>query len=972
MSRFGLSRGQDELYQAVSRHQLEDIDRLLQGPIDVNFVHPDSGLSPLHVVASLNFMDVLLKLLAHIGTDLDVNIIDRKLETPLLKVVNSHGDRAMILMLVQLGASIWQKNISGVSPASVLFHQRHDDEFWLIIVGYDVECNVLVGVRSPILYVNKLFKEKTVGNSTRMSVFAKFVHKLLIRQEASVLRVLILWYIAFARAATCHPNESSDLMVFANKLRHMIDEIFNCDCMDKPVNVQRMLNPDTHISRRESLLKYQMLSLRKGGVLDLCLQHKCMCLFSKQQVSGFIDRIFWLPSTLELSPQFERNLDKESYREIQPAVPHQTSLQTVDLVFRMLRVIPLNDELLRLSYSVRSCPGLRFYSEAVSRAIVVMHVGYIGAFLYPDHCPTDFSSSSCDLSLSRPEMSLLLLVTSMLVYETGEILEGGWKGYISDGWNLFDLSGIACLVLWGVLRGDNLSFARIFLALAAIPLSLGMLRFLAVVPSLGLTVSTAGAMLNVLPPFFLVYLLSAGGFGIFFTSLFPSSSVFSCAGSTVLTVFSYALSDFDFSVFDSSSKWVNSLGQGVLIVYLLFVAVLLINLLIAKMSSAYEVIDQLAGEVWAFAKCKTVTRHLLLKERHVFCMLLPPFNLLTAMTLPWHYDSIRTKGISLGGTVTNFVLNQLAGPIRAFLFVGLVSPSVNEVMASFFFDPFPGGIIYRLWYGITNLVALLSFLLVMCTVAVFPLAFDTYYAPLPKASFHVSRVRSDGLMEYLHLAQARGRLIDRLLGEKGGKTVGEQQISKKEDELPKPSSLFRPSGLDGVELTQRSGDSAGLGRSPLHDQALEVENNSSSEVELESSRASGYRAAPDDELVSFPGAIGDADRMNRASVQRMSLSYEMHGEMRRMGSQSDAQYFGDVVDDFFSPTDIQRIMAPLLSAACISGEMEGEGGLVKELREELEQLRGEVKGLRDGVCGELVSMRESMERLLAIVQDKNE
>ncbi|RYG62849.1 hypothetical protein EON64_17105, partial [archaeon] len=63
MSKFGLSRAQEDLYQAINRHQLDDVDRLLQGSIDVNFIHPETGLSPLHVVASLNFMDIFLKLL---------------------------------------------------------------------------------------------------------------------------------------------------------------------------------------------------------------------------------------------------------------------------------------------------------------------------------------------------------------------------------------------------------------------------------------------------------------------------------------------------------------------------------------------------------------------------------------------------------------------------------------------------------------------------------------------------------------------------------------------------------------------------------------------------------------------------------------------------------------------------------------------------------------------------------------------
>eukprot|EP01031_Cornospumella_fuschlensis_P041377 gene41378-50493_t len=133
MSKYVLSQAQIDLYQAVSRHVIPDILKILQSEsLDVNFLHPDTGLAPLHVAANLNFRDVLLLLIQ--VEDLNVDINDRKQETPLLKVVNSHGDREMILLLVQLGANIWKKSLGGVSPASVLFHQKHDDQFWLLIV----------------------------------------------------------------------------------------------------------------------------------------------------------------------------------------------------------------------------------------------------------------------------------------------------------------------------------------------------------------------------------------------------------------------------------------------------------------------------------------------------------------------------------------------------------------------------------------------------------------------------------------------------------------------------------------------------------------------------------------------------------------------------------------------------------------------------------------------------------------------
>lgn len=737
------------LISAAKRSELPIVRLLLHHKAVVDTQNAD-GLSALHYAVMNNNMEVTLALIQNYA---NVNILDKKRESPLHKVVSTHASRDMILLLFRSGANAWIKNYDSITAASFLFRTKFDDQFWLVVIGNDCEANMLVTVKSPILYVNKLFKAK----DDKMSDFAQYIFGLLQAQDPSVLKALLLWHTALMKASEFHPSEETDLKSFADKVESVVNEIFNCDSMDKPINVQKLLQPDKAVSSKVNLLKYQINAFRENGLLDLCLHHECKFLFEKQQISAFVNDIFWFSASIELG-KYERDLMRKGPAIVRDSMRHHSPVESVDLVFRLVRLNPLENELVRLSYGARSCPALRFISEAVSKMMMVVLVATVSIYEYGPTCGTAYTSP-CHLgTISVSESIMVFFFITTVMYEVGELAELRWNvaEYFRDDWNYLDVSGLTLIVIWAAVRGTNLSEGRIFLALSAIPLSLGLLRYFAANRTMGLLVVITRAMLVDLVGFLAVYLLCVLGFGIFFQSLFYSSDSFHSVGNTALQMFEYTLNSFDFSVFNSTSSVINGLGQIVLAIYLLFTAILLVNLLIARMSNAYQRIDDKALQEWSFEKAKTVQKNILLNEKHPFCMLMPPFNLVTAVLHPIHFKYL-SRGVSIAGTVSNVLLTIGSAPLRAACFFLDGLPSVRGVAYTALMEKH-SSFCYRVVYTVTNLFVFFCFTVVMCLSAVVPLALDLYYKPLPKLDYWVEKVVHT-IPAYLFLAVDNMRLV---------------------------------------------------------------------------------------------------------------------------------------------------------------------------------------------------------------------
>ena len=82
------------------------------------------------------------------------------------------------------------------------------------------------------------------------------------------------------------------------------------------------------------------------------------------------------------------------------------------------------------------------------------------------------------------------------------------------------------------------------------------------------------------------------------------SSIYGGEYKTILSLFSAALGQYDFHSFDDSYYVI--IGSLVLMIYTTFTAVILLNLLIARMSSAYDMINERSQEEWSFIQVKHI------------------------------------------------------------------------------------------------------------------------------------------------------------------------------------------------------------------------------------------------------------------------------------------------------------------------------------------------------------------------------
>lgn len=703
---------------AAKKGKILLVETMLRLGTNPNAAYSD-GTTALHIAITSNNRPLAKTMLAFKAK---IDRVDKVGDTPLHKAVVRDMDE-WVLWLVENGASLWIRNDGLQSPASLLNSQtKFGDQFWVEIIGLDRYGNVLATMKSPILFVNRVFKVR--GG---VSMFSSAIKRILDTNTTGILKFLLMWHISLTRAADYRPSESSDLLAFAERVEAIVGEIFNSDSMDMPINVQRLLQPNKTVSRRTNLIKYQVNSFRKYGVLDTCLRLGCKFIFEKQQLSAFIDEIFWTSTSMELG-KFDRRL-----LDVQVPKPRWFPAQQVDLAFRVAHQNLLDNDFTRLTYGVRSCAALRFYSEAISKSCMVLLIAYTSVFEYGANCETIFDGS-CTKDESSAEVFLIIFAFSAFLYEVGELMEMNFniKEYFSDEWNILDFSGLLLVLGWEMNSEGYVSMARIFLASSAIPLSLGLLRYLCADPSLGVMVAITKAMISDIVAFAAVYGLCILGFGIFFASLFPSSLAFKSPTSTILQLFQITLGGYDFNAFEGNET-ANTLGQLVLAVYLIFTAILLVNLLIARMSNAYTRIDEKAIQEWSFNKTKLVQRNLLLTEKHPFCMLMPPFNFFTAAMYPLQSRYMR-KGISFAGSATNLLLVVITCPLRMMALLYSMTPSMRGVLVSLFTYNHTNTLAFLLYLlsNTTVFILLLTLLMASCLVPfMFELIWPGQRLPLP-------------------------------------------------------------------------------------------------------------------------------------------------------------------------------------------------------------------------------------------------
>jgi hypothetical protein len=623
----------------------------------------------------------------------------------------------IIIEMVKKGADLLKKDITGRTPLDMIQANDCGDDLFMTGLIKDLSWfQYLPKLKSPLRILNKLLRydEKTIQNvvkdnknnqnrgfpSSSVSPFgggngmnnplrpsfATFIgqyskdltltssslltpnqsllfhifEKLLIKQDLSVLYHLVILYVNLELSADEHLTEADELKFFQHKISQMIYEMFRCDSMEFPLNIQKILQPTIQINIHEPLLLLQTRSFGiENGVISYCLQKNMKLLFSIPQIADFIDDLFYSSLRKECLLRYEQEDNNNTTNATTPTTKHK-----------------INDsfyEMKILSNNLRSCPVASFALRFVSKIILLILITKI-IIDYSKDYGTNFGSMNHRDHWGLSEIWLILFTILEVLYEIGQLIEDkldisrSLQGNSGSGntRNRIELLSLILIILWSFLRckSDNINTARVILSLCAIPQSITLLHYLSIFKPIGELVLILRFILKDILVFAIVYMIFVIGFGLTIFALFHNDALFPTNGLMFLQLFTYTLTQFDFSIFQTNSIVVNTIGTILLIFFLIITAILLINLLIAKLTNTHERVATKAIIEWSYTKSQLVSKFLLIDEMHPFKMIPPPFNLLPVLCFPldYYYRIFKkSTNISLCGTLTNIEYSLFLG-----------------------------------------------------------------------------------------------------------------------------------------------------------------------------------------------------------------------------------------------------------------------------------------------------------------------
>jgi len=192
------------------------------------------------------------------------------------------------------------------------------------------------------------------------------------------------------------------------------------------------------------------------------------------------------------------------------------------------------------------------------------------------------------------------------LYELGGILSDrnilvGFANHFSNLWNVFDAITLVCLVSFIVFTsgvGDSYTGSTIVLSIAGLFSALSLLQYLSISKSLGKLIIMIRTMIaNDVKDFLVVYMVCTVGFVIAFRSLYSGSNLgFDTYSESILNTISVSLGNFDLTMNAEGGPVNNTIAKLVLLLYVIFTAVILLNLLIARMSGTHDKVDEKARQ----------------------------------------------------------------------------------------------------------------------------------------------------------------------------------------------------------------------------------------------------------------------------------------------------------------------------------------------------------------------------------------
>ncbi|CBJ29682.1 Ankyrin Repeat Transient Receptor Potential Channel [Ectocarpus siliculosus] len=284
-----------------------------------------------------------------------------------------------------------------------------------------------------------------------------------------------------------------------------------------------------------------------------------------------------------------------------------------------------------------------------------------------------------DGPLTPGEAAFAFYILAGIITE-GQEMRRDFGLYAADHWNILDLLGLGLVTGGLIVRcadGDN-SWGRALYALSA-PLIFSRLLFFAQMLRFhGPMIQVVFSMTAELVKFGVVIIVVMLGFAMSFHALFGDVDTF---GGTCLTLFKAMLGEVDFFGSFPGNQY-DSVATALFVIYLVVIAVMLLNLLIAVLSTSHSKVEGKADQEFKVSKARIIEHYRMVVD---MCLLPPPFNLVQLiLSLP-----VMVRDRSGQGTASTRA-QEAVGRMAFWLALGPVAAACGTVLwvLSSLFAPF--------------------------------------------------------------------------------------------------------------------------------------------------------------------------------------------------------------------------------------------------------------------------------------------
>ena len=482
-------------------------------------------------------------------------------------------------------------------------------------------------------------------------------------KDIDLIYKLIMYLCCLENASLSKPWEKTEVDETITIVQRMIRACFDAEKMSNERNKREVLCFQDHRYpfrqleyKNDSVAMAQALS----GTAPLmgCLEKNVSFIFSISQVTYYVNTLFYANLKAKRSNDYSTEwwkkligIEKKDHKgivnitlswfRINQSDIHEDKLSFLQ-PYERRRIPHLYGEINYLESDFirgRYCPVVMFFLEGLSKVTTVALVTYV--------CLNHYDTSSSNNDVKKTEVALIVLAILHVLYEIGELLgQSGFltpKGcaeYFGDTWNWFDLIGLLSILGWAAFRtlgNDYFHMYKALLATSPIFYSFGVLRYFSIWEPLGKLVLIVVRMTTDLLSYFILFLIAGYGFWVAEYSLLKynrDSENTEEFGSEVLaftTLFSSSFANYPESIFYVDSTY-HVLGALIMILYIILAAIVLMNLIIARMSATFTSVDEKSVGQFHLSKADIVKRFLPIYESHPFCMLPAPLNAFLVLT----------------------------------------------------------------------------------------------------------------------------------------------------------------------------------------------------------------------------------------------------------------------------------------------------------------------------------------------------